>query len=236
MKKTGLSAKNENKYRMYLSVQKVGEANSEAIATVPAFTADFDEFAAGVDRIEALSKKRAEPITGIAENKQFCREQLCKAAAAIAGAVHSWATKNNNREVAAKVNFSYSSLLAGRDRSSAEKCQNVHKAATENLGSLAEHGVTAAKLKALQQKIDAYSECLPKPRAAIGSNKTATQQLETEFTAADRLLNDSLDKLVLQFESSHPQFFSDWQNARAIVDSAATRPGEEGEAPAAKAA
>jgi len=178
----------------------------------------------------------ANQATGIAENKQFCREQLCKAAAAIAGAVHSWATKNNNRELAAKANFSYSSLLAGRDRSSAEKCQNVHKAATENLDSLTQHGITTSKLKSLQQKIDAYVECLPKPRAAIGANKTATQQLEAEFAAADRLLNDSLDKLALQFEASHPQFFQDWYNARAIVDSAATRSGEEGPAPTAKAA
>ena len=236
MKKTGLSSKDENKYRMYLSVQKIGEDNPTVIATVPAFVTDFTEFTAGVARIEALSKKRAEPITGIAENKQFCREQMCKAAAAIAGAVHSWATGNNNLEVAAKVDFSYSSLLAGRDRASAEKCQNVHKSATENLASLGEHGVTAAKLKALQTKIDGYSDCLSKPRSAIRSNKTATQQLEAEFAAADKLLNDSLDKLALQFEASYPQFFQDWQNARNIVDNAATRPGEEGESPTAKAA
>jgi len=236
MKKNGLSSKHENKYRMYLSVQKVGEDNPAVIATVPAFATDFDEFTASAARIGTMSKKRAEPTKGIARDKQFCREQMCKAGAAIAGAVHSWAAKNNNLELADKVDFSYSDLLAGRDRASAEKCQNVHKAATDNLASLGQHGVTVAKLTELQAKIDAYSECLPKPRAAIGSNKTTTLQLETEFAAADRLLNNSLDKLALQFESSHPQFFQDWQNARIIVDNAATRPGEEEEPPQAQAA
>ena len=236
MKNHGLSAKDENKYRMYLSVQKVGEDNPEVIATVPAFVTDFNEFTAGVTRIEELSKKRAEPTSGIAEDKQLCREQMCKAAAAVAGGVHSWATKNSNLELAAKVNFSYSDLLTGRDRASGEKCQNVHKAATENLSSLGKHGVTAAKLTDLQKKIDGYGDCLPKPRSAIRLKKTATQQLEEEFAAADKLLNDSLDKLALQFEAAQPEFFHDWRNARIIVDNAATRPGEAGEPPVAKAA
>ena len=161
---------------------------------------------------------------------------MCKAGAAIAGAVHSWAVKNNDLDLAAKTDFSYSDLLDGRDRASAEKCQNVHKAATENLASLGQHGVTAAKLTKLQQKIDAYTECVTKPRAAIQSNKTATQQLESEFAGADKLLHESLDKLALQFEVSHPHFFQDWQNARVIVDNAATRPGEEGQPPIVKAA
>ena len=86
----------------------------------------------------------------------------------------------------------------------------------------------------MQQKIDEYSECVTKPRSAIQSNKTAKQQLEAEFAAADKLLHESLDKLALQFETSHPQFFQDWFNARVIVDNAATRPGEE--PPQAKAA
>ena len=210
--------------------------NPTIIATIPAFVTDFDDFTASVARIGALSEKRAVPTKGIARDKQFCREQMCKVAAASAGAVHSWATKNDNLELAAKVDFSYSDLLAGRDTGSAEKCQNVHKVATESLDSLGQHGVSAAKLKALQQKIDAYSGCLPKPRAAIGSNKTSTQQLESEFSAADKLLHESLDKLALQFETSHPQFFQDWFNARVIVDTAATRPGEEGQPPIAKAA
>ena len=42
----------------------------------------------------------------------------------------------------------------------------------------------------------------------------------------DKLLHESLDKLALQFETPHPQFFKDWFNARVIIDNAATRPGE----------
>lgn len=235
MKKPGLSAKDDNKFGMYLNVQKVGEDNPTVIATVPAFVTDFDDFTACVARIKALSRKRAEPTKGIAQDKRAYREQICKLAAAIAGAVHSWAVKNSKLDLAAKVNFSYSDLFQGRDRASAEKCENIHKIATEQLASLSQHGVTVAKLAELQQQIDDYNECLPKPRAAIGSNKTATQQLETEFAAADKLFNDSLDKLALQFEQTHPQFYQEWLNARTIVANAATHPGEE-ETPIAKAA
>ena len=227
--KTGLSAKDENKYGMYLNVQKVGVDNPTVLVTIPAFVTDFNDFKGCAGRIKGLSKQRAEPTKGIALDKKSCREQMCKSAAIIAGAVHSYAVKNNNLELAAKVNVSYSALYAGRDTGSGEKCQNVHQAATENLAALGEHGVTAVKLGTLQELIDDFNDCVPKPRAAIGTNKTATTQLEAEFAAADSLLTDRLDKLALQFEQSHPQFYREWLSARVIVDLAASRPGEEAE-------
>ena len=60
--------------------------------------------------------------------------------------------------------------------------------------------------------------------------------MEAESAVTDKLLHESLDKLALQFETPHPQFFKDWFNARVIIDNAATRPGEQGQQPIAKAA
>ena len=37
------------------------------------------------------------------------------------------------------------------------------------------------------------------------------------------LLWEGLDRLILQFRRSHPTFVADYQNARVIVDQAATR-------------
>ncbi len=62
-----------------------------------------------------------------------------------------------------------------------------------------------------------------RPREAIATGKTVTKQVAGEFRAADRLLRNGLDELILQFKVTSPAFFSDYQNARAIVDTAATR-------------
>ena len=64
---------------------------------------------------------------------------------------------------------------------------------------------------------------IPKPRHAITSGATVTAQVEEEFAAADKLLNEGLDKLIVQFQATAPQFYADYTNARVIVDAAATR-------------
>lgn len=38
------------------------------------------------------------------------------------------------------------------------------------------------------------------------------------FQKADWLLDDVLDRLALQFQTSAPQFYSDYRNAHTIVD------------------
>ena len=188
-----------------------------------AFSEIFTKFSTRVDTLGELKRQQAEATEGLAEQKQQCREEVCGEAATIAGAVRVWAEETSNRVVAAKVNYSYSTLLEGRDTESADKCQIVHDVAEANLASLPKYGVIADDLEALQDTIDAYRDCLTKPRNAITGGKTVTTRVTTEFRAADRLLNKGLDDLVLKFRKSAPTFYQDYKNARAIVDTAATR-------------
>ena len=169
------------------------------------------------------AQKQAERSTGATADKRRCRESMCDAALVIAGAVRAYAIDNDNLELAGKVDFSLTTLLGGRDRAGAEKCQTIHQLASEKVGNLSEHGVTPAKLKSLQTKIDAYRACLQRPRQIIAESKTATAQLEAEIEVADQLLTDSLDRLVLQCKDSEPEFYNNYTNARAIVNNASGR-------------
>ena len=56
---------------------------------------------------------------------------------------------------------------------------------------------------------------MQRPRQIIAESKTATAQLEAEIETADQLLTDSLDRLVLQFKDSEPEFYNNYTNARA---------------------
>lgn len=223
-----MNAKQDNKVGMFTSVKLACEQASAVWSSVPAFGSAFGKFTACVERIEEFAQKQATVSTGATEDKKNCRKSMCTAALVVAGAVHAFATENNNLELARKVDVSFSSLLAGRDRTSAEKCQTIHRLATEHVAELSEHGVTGAKLKALQTKIDDYAKCLQRPRQIISESKTATGQLETEIEAADGLLSDHLDRLILQFADSDPEFYNNYTNARAIVNNASGRDtGEE---------
>ena len=49
-----------------------------------------------------------------------------------------------------------------------------------------------------------------------------TQQLSDAFDAADEALDEELDNLIGQFAPANAKFVSDYQNARIIIDAAAS--------------
>jgi hypothetical protein len=161
---------------------------------------------------------------------------MCNAALPIAGAVHAYAVKSKNNELAAKTDFSLSDLMAGRAEKSAERCQNIYDAANTNLANLADYGVTAAKLALLKAAIAAYNLLITKPRDARVTGKTVTGNIDTEFDGLDESLG-IMDDLIPQFAPANQKFVDDYNNARRIVDAAASHasPVKPQPAPQAKA-
>ena len=166
---------------MFRSVKLACQQASAVWGGVAAFGASFEKFNTCLERIQEFSQKQAEVSKGATLNKKNCRKSMCAAALVIAGQVHACATENNELELAGKVDVSLSTLLEGRDRASAERCQTIHRLASEKVAKLAEQGVNAAKLKSLQTKIDDCVARLQRPRQIISEGKTATGQLEVEI-------------------------------------------------------
>ena len=79
--------------------------------------------------------------------------------------------------------------------------------------------MTAAKLTALTNAIAAYNLLLSAPRDTRAQGKTVTKSLKTEFDAADEDLG-VMDDLLGQMTDA--KFVSDYNNARIIVDTAAS--------------
>jgi hypothetical protein len=128
---------------------------------------------------------------------------------------------SSNQELAERVNFSRSSVGEGSDSKVVSHCQDIHAAATENLESLGDYGVTAAKLTALKKRIESFQAASTKPRQTTAAVSAATKQLEGLFAKVDTVLKGRLDKLAVQFKESQPAFFNEYQAARRIVSAGA---------------
>jgi hypothetical protein len=66
--------------------------------------------------------------------------------------------------------------------------------------------------------IAAFGGLLAKPRATIGQHKLHTGNLTMLFAQVDSILYDRLDKLVVQFKISQPDFYNSYKNARNIIN------------------
>ena len=128
------------------------------------------------------------------------------------------AAATDNAELLAKVDFTKSDLARLLDPHLDDEAQAIYDLATAMLTEqaalqvgtperLADYGVTVEKLRALQTRITAYSAVVTSPRNAQVKKKGATEAIARHFANVDRIFNDILDRLALQFETTHPDFF-----------------------------
>ncbi len=208
-----------NKLAAFIALVSVCKQAQSTWTGLKAFKDKFQKFSTRTETLARLKLQQEAGTTGIAAQKQQCREEACTAAAA----VRAWAEDEGNLTIVGKVSYSYSDLVGGRDTASQDRCQTVQDVAEELVASLKDYGVDADVLEDLQEKIDAYAACISKPREAVATGKTLTTQIESEFKAADALLVTGLDELILSFRTTAPTFYEDYRNARAVVNRAATR-------------
>lgn len=216
-----MTNKQLNKLTTALAVEGICDANTTILSTVPAFASAYADTQSHVTNIQTLWQAQAQNTSGIGEDKRQARLAMCNIALVIAGAVHAYATKTKNNELLNRMNFSLSDLMAGRDVQSAERCQNVYDTANTNLTALADYGVTADKLTLLKAAIAAYNLLITKPRETRAQHKTTTGNIQTEFDLLGEALG-IMDDLIPQFSPASQKFVDDYNNARTIVDTAAS--------------
>jgi hypothetical protein len=181
------------------------------------------------DKIMAigLNVKIQTSPSGAAEAKQDALKSVGDLAYDVAGGVLSFADKSGDLSLAARVRFSRSTITAGSGNAVSARIQGIIDAVTEHLSSLADHGVTQAKLNTLHERLKTYDNLRNMPRQAKAAAAAATRQLEALFPEADRLLENRIDRLLWQFRESQPEFYAKYQVARSIVDAPTTGKEEE---------
>jgi len=212
-----MNTKQTNKLRAYQTVQAVLETHETVWQTLPAFANAVTEFADLLPEIQTLARTQLSR-EGLSQEKNYALAALGDAAFEVGAAIHAYAVTTQDYALEGRVDFSRSTIVMGRTASVLARTRDIHAVATEQLANLADYGITTAKLTAFKKKIDAYEASLSKPRHQIATSSAATLNLQTQFNAADAILNKRLDKLVFQFKAAAPEFVKAYQTARVIVD------------------
>jgi hypothetical protein len=101
--------------------------------------------------------------------------------------------------------------------------QDILNAATENVKWLAPYGVTAPKLNAFKKTLESYQVLAGKPREVGATASAATVRLGQLKKQVSTLLRQRLDKLIVQFKESHPEFYGEYSEARWLIRTSRTR-------------
>ncbi|HEX8369639.1 MAG TPA: carboxypeptidase regulatory-like domain-containing protein [Pyrinomonadaceae bacterium] len=217
-----MDAKSGAKLNMYDAVKTACQANAATVATINAFKTAFDEFKDKIVAIKEVAQQKDLATTGAAQDKKARKKNLSQTAGLLARAIYAFAAATGDNTLKEQVNFTSNILLRTKDELLAPRAQNIHDLGAANLAALADYGVTAVKLTALQTAIDDFAEAAPKPRAAINTRSALKLSLKQLFAEADRILAERMDTLIGLFAETNPDFIAVYQSARLIVDAPTT--------------
>lgn len=213
-----MTDRQENKYSMYLAVQKACNNNSSIWSGFVALANAFSDFEAIMQQIEDARLIQEGNITGVAENKQKEEDEMIDKTIEVASAVFAYASDIGDNELRVKVGYSPSKLRRSRDTILKDRCQLVHDEANNVVAALGDYGIVAADLTDLQNEINDYTDIIAMPRTAIGTRATATAQLVIFFRQGDGILKNRVDKLMEKYPKVEKVFYRSYHNARVIVD------------------
>ena len=207
---------------MYRAVEQHCDENAAIVGTVAAFQTAVTNFKIKVAEIIGTEQLSAIAITGIAEDKANLKQMLCQKAADVASIISAYAAANNNNTLGEQVDYSLSKLQKTRDDQLSPLCQNIHDVGNTNLNEIKDFGLSSAILADLQTAITNFSASTPKPRTAMSHRKTHLSNLADLFKATDLILKGQMDKMIVGFKATEPNFVKDYKSNRVIVDPGTT--------------
>jgi len=213
-----MNKREEAKVSMYKSVEAHCNTNQTIIATSVAFLASFNAFVAKLASLFTNETSAQKKTKGVALDKDGLKQVLIQAAYDIASVVFAYASKTKNETLRQSVSFTITDLDRLKDEFIVPVCTNIKAAANTNLTALADYGVTAAKLTALQTAMDNYAGATPKPRLAKTQKTTDNKNVRAIMKEIDDILKNEMDKTVVVFRAANPNFVTKYTEVRKIVD------------------
>lgn len=217
-----MDTKSANSLNMLQTTQACLETNKTIFKDIPALVKASEELDSII--VEVLTAQRQQTSKeGLADAKDAVRTKLAEAAHEIAALTHACAVEHDQQAVARRTDLSLSAVQAGTEAQFVDRCKGILADAAVLSDESDDFGVTTAKLKNVKDLLAEFEELKPQPRAGAAIGKSATRRIETSLGRASDLLRSQLDRLMVQFKKTEPDFFNSYQAGRRIVRQSATR-------------
>ncbi|MBS1647894.1 MAG: carboxypeptidase regulatory-like domain-containing protein [Bacteroidetes bacterium] len=207
-----------NELNMYDAVEQLFNANTSIWSGNSAMSATVATFISHVNAINANDTVQKTSSIGTTVSKQNAQEAMAIAAVAVANAGKAYATATSNAVLFDAMNHTKSEIMQASDTDADDICQNIHDNLNPYIANTTAYGATAASLTNLQNLINAFSALIGKPQLQKSIVTNATITLAQHFAAANALLKNQLDALMVQYQTSNAVFYNQYKEVRVIND------------------
>jgi len=130
----------------------------------------------------------------------------------------AYAVRINNTVLKAKVDFPISQLRSLRDGELAAKIRNILELRLGHEAELEQYGITQPNVDNLTGLTNQYEQQLPNVRVTVSARKAGNEKIKQLVADASKVATDQLDRLMISFKPTQPDFYASYLNARKVVD------------------
>jgi hypothetical protein len=189
------------------------------------------EFDAGIAAIDEAALKHETP-QGATADKADARDDLEDATFLMCEALGVLAHESGDNDLLALTRVTRTLL----DRMGAEELSTrataVLAQANAHKTELVTYRVSQANIDELSNALTEFNQAKAGPRMATAERAVLTESLPRLVKETNDILKNRIDRLVSQFSRTDPDFVAGYENARVIVDRAATHKAKAAPAPA----
>lgn len=208
----------ENLLRMFNAVLQYLKQNPAAWPENEPVGVVLEEMAIRVGQVESTRQMVDTDQSGVTREKTAFKAELTEATLALASVIYAMAVRTNNLLLQGKTNLRESDLTRLSEAGLATVAKNVLDLANENLDQLAPYQVTAETVANQETILKNYKDSLAIPRATVAERKAANEKIKTLVKQTSQLLDSQLDRLMMPYKKTNPDFYHGYKNARKIVD------------------
>jgi len=168
--------------------------------------------------INTYSVEQTVDTSGVTDQKSIRKEELAEIASEMAAAGYSYAYGQDDAELMAVFDYSYSEIRYATDKNAVNIASMILQETEKRIDELQEEMVAAEDLQELKERLKQFQVLTVKQEGMMSSGVAGTKRMAVLFREMDELLSKRLDKLMYKIKRKEPVLFDTYSNAREIRD------------------
>lgn len=209
-----------NHYTMYKGVSVFLTDNASIISGNAVIVGLQTQLNNNITSISDADTGQLHDNTGTTADKSAAKTALIDVLVKNAAAGYGYAASRDNNTLKEACHLTESALGDLSDANLYAAAVDLYNTLNPIIGSLSGWGIVPADLTTQQTAANTFNGHIGVPQAARAISHAATQTLPDLFTNTSKLLDEQMDRAMLQYKTSNPDFYKQYKVVRKLPGTA----------------
>lgn len=206
------------RYKAYALALTYLKENEVITKDLPAFGEAWQAAKATLDAVVEADNLRQQNRQGIIASKKQYLADISHQAMAVSSAIVSYASANKDNGLKETMTFTPSELSYTSIQQLGARVSNILNTAKNLREELKKYGISEEVLTGFARLVELYLPSANLPRINTTERKNARLRVIELLRQLQEQMDNQIDKLMIQFRLSHPEFYNQYIISRTIVN------------------